>query len=274
VFALAAAKSIGDDRLTAQAEEAVRIRYRLELRRRFEEDPNVRECLSDGRPAAECREWVLDALKDSCREGTEDLFTQVVDELLREIDHFRSMPPAMYLVDERTGQALLPLKEGLIQRPPDFVGDDGIVRRARPIVHPGVSSELAMREQASTRRTAALERAEAAGPTAALSVAHERDPGSITAVAAEFLESAGVTVGPIAGAGDPGEVEFGREFYDGILQSPNYAFHRFRMFGELLARKVLEAMGGPGACELGRPELQNSSKHRWYRVSFRFVRAQ
>ena len=274
VFALVAVRAVGNPSMVAAAEEAVRTRYRIELRPRFESDPNVRESLPEDRPATECREWVLDALKGSCREGTETLFEQVVDELLKEIDHFRSLPPALYLVDERTGQVLLPLKEGLVQRPPDFVGDDGMVHRARLIVHPGLSSALAMKDQGSARTTAAMERADAAGPMASLAVLHERDPGSIARVAEEYLRSNGVTAGPVGESGTESSVEFGREFYDGVLQSPNYAFHRFRMFGELLGRKVLEAMGGPGTCELGQPELQSSSKHRWYRVSFRFLRTQ
>jgi len=274
VFSLIAARSFGDGAIAARAETAVRDRYRVELRARFETDPNVRESISGDRPASECREWVLDALKESCRLGTEDLFEQVVDELLLELDRFRKLPPSMYLVDGRTGQVVMPLGADTVVRPPDFVGEDGAVRKAGLIVHPGISSTLALKAQEEVRSAAALARADSAGPLGRLALEHERDPDSIRRVAKEFLESNGVMIGEVPpGSGSESSVEIGREAIDGVHQSPNHAFHRFRLFGESLGRKVLEAVGVCGVCELGEPVLQSNSKQRWYRVSFRHVRA-
>ncbi len=271
LFALSTSRSLGDAEAAAEAEESIRSRYRLELRQRFEQDPNVRESLESERPAAECREWVLDSVKDLVRGGTQELFEQVVDELLKELDHFRELPAALYLVDGRTGKALMPMEEGLVHRPPDFVGEDGEVRRAMQIVHPGVSAGLAMKASEDFRTAAAIRRAEKAGGTSTMATVHLRDPGSMVGVATEWLKDRGLNPGRAAEMVEA-SVEFGRESYDGVLQSPNYAFHRFKMYGELLGRKVLEVVGGPGSCEIDEPVLESNSRQRWYTAKFRYAR--
>lgn len=270
IFSLITAKSSGDAAMIRAAEGAIQVRYRKELRPRFETDPNVRESISNDRPAAECRQRVLDAVKDVCRQGTEEIFERVVDELLLEIDQFRKLPASMYLIDE-SGQVVMPIGEAAIYKPPDFIGEDGKVRKAKPIVHPGVSSGLAMKRQDEYRFATALAKASAT-PLGVLALKHDLDPASMRGIAVEWLGANGVVVKELPPeAGSSVTIEFGREQYDGIFQAPNYSFHRFRMFGELLGRKVLEAMGGPGACDLGHPVLESNSKQRWYKVSFRHI---
>lgn len=273
IFTLVTARSTGDRTMVLAAEKAVRTRYKLELRPRFETDPNVREYVSGDRQSSDRRQRVMDGVKDVCRPGTEEVFEQVVNELLLEIDRFRKMPPSLYLVDG-SGQVVMPMGEAAIYRPPDFVGEDGKVHQARPIVHPGISSGLALRRQDEHRLETAIARAATAGQLGVLALKHDLDPASMRKTAVGWLEANGVTVGELPPeAGVSVTVEFGREQHDGIFQAPNYAFHRFRMFGELLGRKVLEAMGGSGTCDLGHPVLESNSRQRWYRVSFRLLRS-
>lgn len=263
-FELAVRRGTADIELVREAESEVLRLYRLELRTRFETDRNVRESLPDGKAPEECREWVLDALRDACRPGTEALFERVVDELLEELSRLRKAPSALYLVD-REGRTVMPIDGKTVYQPPDFLDEAGAIRKSKPIVHPGITSGLAMAKQAATRKEAAMRRARKSGPLGHLSLEHETDVESISRAAAEHLAARGYLVGPGSqGDGEWTSLEFGRETHDETHQSPNHAFHRFRLFGEILGR-MIEKISKPGwTCEIGVLTPMKSSKQKWY----------
>jgi hypothetical protein len=266
-FDLAEARGSGDPSLVREAEEKVLSLYRLQLRPRFESDPNVLESLPASKDPVECKHWVLSALQDVVRPGTEELFDRAVQELLEELREFRKAPPSLYLID-KDGRAVMPVDGSSTFRPPDFVDEGGTVRKSQLVVHPKITSGIAMSAQASFRRGAALERAKKAGPLGTLALEHELDPSSIARVAREYLERAGRTVGA-CGSGEWTVLEFGRESLDESSQSVNHAFHRFRLFGEVLGRKVAEMSQAGWTCEIGAVTPNRTAKQRWYTVEVR-----
>jgi hypothetical protein len=271
IFELATTRKNDDASVIESIEEAVINKYRRDLRSHFQNDPNVKESIPLDKPASECKEHVMDALKHICRPGTEGLFERVIEELLKEIDEFRLRPSSSYIVDDKTGRVLVPLSDNAVYTPPDFIGEDGLVHKARPIVHPSISSGLAMAEQERHRMKIAISKAKESGPLGILSLEHEKDPDSIRRVAVEILESKGFRVDSIPrGSGKEIVIEFGREAKDGG-QAPNYSFHRFKMFGTILAKKIADSIEQGSTYDLDRPVLNTTSKQRWYTASVRTV---
>lgn len=264
IFSLVTARSFGNRVMISVAERDVCNRYRMELRYRFETDPKVLELVSGEKKAAECRDQILEVLKDSCRPGIEDLFIKIVDELILELDNLKKLPSSMYIVDGNTGKLITSLDNKSVVQPPDFIGEDGSIKKARPIVHPGISSTLALKVQEEHVDLITLSRAEASGPLGKMALEHKRDPISIINVAKEFLELNGVIVGKIkSGTSTEVSIEIGREPLNNLQQSPNFSFHRFRLFGELLGKKILDICSN-GTCELREPVFKSNSKFQWY----------
>jgi hypothetical protein len=268
VFSLVTAKQLGSQELVEAAEQAVERRYRLELRDKFQKDPRVRQALVE---SAECLlsegtiESVRGLLKDAIREGTEEIFDRILLELLVELDAMHKREPSAYLVSMRDGKVLMPITAKDIYTPPSYVGEDGITRPAKPILHPAISAPLTMLAYEQGRKSESIEKAIAAGAPAA--VEHlVQGPESILERARILLRTQGIQIEPLEG-GTPATIEVGREHVDDIHQSPNYGFHRSQMYGSLLAKKVLDLLHGRGKCDLQKATLRKGSKEQWYEVS-------
>jgi hypothetical protein len=251
---LIGARSVEDLETAREMEPRVLRAYLITIREMFRSDIKVQEAISS--PASERRDKVMTACVSALIPGTDDIWAAAIDTLLEEHDRLALLPSSQYIVDNSTGLVVLPLNENSVFTPPDYVGEDGQVHKANPIVNPGVSSTLGLVLQEKERVRLVL--AQHKGPA----YEHLRNPNSIVRVATNKLHELGIEVGECEGTLEL--VEVGREQVDGIFQAPNPAFLRFVTFGELLARKI--AAMKPSRCDIGCPELKQNAKHRWYQV--------
>ena len=251
------ARSSGDLEAIKDGEARVLRGYLLTIRELFRSSPLVRAALSA--PANERHEKVQAACALGIEAQAPEIWMHAVDVLLEEHDRLVAGPTKEYLVDQNTGLATIPLVEGSIFQPKDYVGEDGQLHKASPILDPGKSSALGLIMQDRARTQTAL------STHSGLAYEHLRNSSSILEVAREHLEEAGVREGPCEG--HVRVVEVGREQVDGVLQAPNPAFHRSALFGELLARKI--AAFRVDRCELLDITLEQTGKQRWYAVAVR-----
>jgi hypothetical protein len=255
-------ESGGSGPLARRAGEKVFADYALALRREFEGNETAREILESSVPAASAKEMIVEALSHLAREESKDVFEKAVAFVLEELDRLRKQPPSLYIVDTKTGRSAIPLGENGIYQPPDFVDEGGNLRRARPIVHPGISSSLALAE-AAANRMAEVEEAAASSPLAKMAFEHLTDQDSVARTANEFLRKSGV------GACEDGEeilIEFGHESVAGPLQSPNVAFHRRELLGRILTNKVIEKLCGPGEASVVEVSKGGGAKRQWWKA--------
>jgi hypothetical protein len=268
IFTLVTARQLGSQQLVEHAEAQIERRYRLEMREKFQRDPRVRQALIE---SAECllSEGTYDSVRglmvDVLRAGTEEVFDRVLHELLEELDVMHKREPSAYLVSHQDGKVLMPITDKDVYTPPPYVGEDGITRPAKPILHPAISAPLTMLAFEQGRKNEAITRAVAAGASAA--VEHlVMGPDAILERARVLLRTQGVTVEPLEN-GTPATIEVGREHVDDMLQAPNYNFHRSQMYGSLLAKKVLNLLRGQGRCDLKSAILKKGSKEQWYEIT-------
>lgn len=267
IFALVAAQKLGSKELAKSAEQTIERRYRLELREKFQKDEKVRQALVE---SAECLltdgtfESIHGLTSDLIRVGTEEIFFRILHELLEELDAMHKREPSAYLIANADGKVLMPISAKDIYTPPPYVGEDGVTRPAKPILHPAISAPLTMLAFEKGRKSEAIERAIEAGSPAA--VEHLiQGPESILERARILLQHQGIEVEPID-AGTTQTVEVGRERVDDMLQAPNYGFHRSQMYGSLLAKKVIDLLQGRRKCDLKSATLKKGSKEQWYSV--------
>ncbi len=269
VFALLTAQSLGSTELTKSAEQAIETRYRLELRTKFQKDTRVNNALVESKDCLLTEgtyESIRGLVKDVIRQGTEEIFDRILRELLEELDAMHKREPSAYLVNMTDGKVLMPIEAKDVYTPPSYVGEDGITRPAKPILHPAISAPLTMYAQQENLKREAITRA--TNPSA---VEHlVQGPESIISRARDLLRHQGIEVEPVDN-GKTATIEVGRERIDDMLQSPNYGFHRSQMYGSLLAKKVIDLLKGKGQCYLKNAVLRKGSKEQWYEVSLEIV---
>lgn len=248
--------------------------YLVQVRRELEENLEAREMVAAADPPSEAREELLRILRAhrSGRDvpvqkpGSDGLLEAAVDQVLGELGRQRSLPPSLYLVNSETGGVVMPIPSGGVYHPPDYVGEDGETHRAKPIVHPGLTSSLAMAAAAEHRKESLLER-HRGDPVAMKALEHLTEPQKMVQDAGERLRSQGVSVSGLEDGEDPEEsVEFGREHVNGVLQSPNLSFHRSSMFAGILATRLLKMCGSGGEVRVGRLREKSNGKQRWYQL--------
>jgi len=180
--------------------------------------------------------------------------------------------PGTYLIDSQSGKALFKLTEDMVYTPPDSFDESGNPRRQLPMLHPRLTSGLAMTVQERTR-TAELERSVPSGMEE--STAHLKDPWRIVDQAMERIKASGIAFHGTAYLSSaepefPEEVTLivGREQADGMFQAPSFRFHRSVACGAALAIKVTE-LGAKRICFLA-VDRKRSSKETWYEVRLRY----
>lgn len=254
----------GDSELALQVEEKLLASYLMGLRRSLDEDITARRWASEAEPAVSAKGAIADRFWDQARPGSEDVFERAVEILLSELDEARKRPPSLYLVDHQTGRAVVPITEETVFQPPDYVGEDGLTYKARPVVHPAITSALALARQEEAKKRRLL--AKAADPASKHAFAHVSGPEGIVQSAIVRLAAIGISVMDDMGEESTHEVEFGRESSDGTDQSPNLMFHRQNSFGAVLALKVVKLCGPGGSCRFGTPREAKNSRQKWYVV--------
>lgn len=265
IFALATRSE--DPHLAQQAVEAVAVHYRRELRDRFQSDPAVKEAIRPGVPVLECLDDIHFAVADVCREGTEEIFTKILKELVEELEVLQKSGGELFLVDHSTGKTIMPIQEKHIYQPPDFVDEQGKIRKARPIVHPSISAPLMLHEHEKAKQAGVLAKIT---PENHLAFAHLTDPDYIAKTAVDILKKNGIEIVHLE-EGEKATIEIGKEHIQGIEQAPNFKFHRAHLFGSILARRILEVMNRRGKCdEKIKVSMKRNSKFRWYQVDFTY----
>ena len=247
--------------------------YLRAIRQELEENLEARDMVASAEPASSATEGLLRILsiprpgRDNPvlipeREGE---LREAVGQVLAELQAQRKGPKGLYLVDESTGKSVMALPEGAIYHPPDYVGEDGQLRKAMPIVHPGLSSSLVMKRTEDWRVRTALERAE---ENLELRSAYEHltDPEKMAVIARDKLQELGITVSDLGDEEPEEEVEFGREHIEGIFQSPNPGFHRLHAFSGSIVRRVMAKCDPGSEVRIGQVKERGNSKQRWYTV--------
>jgi hypothetical protein len=263
--ALAVARSNGNLSAVPESYQEVLRLYLLRLRKLFQEDEGVRAAvLLDSEE--ERRKRILELTAKTANPGTEDVYEKVVDLLLEEYDRMKLAPHQQYIVDGRTGLTIAPLTEESLFTPPDYIGEDGEKHKAQTIVHPGISSALGLALQERSRIETAIAKG---GPA----FEHLKDPYSITEAAKKILEHLGYEICKCSG-GFMQTYEIGYEKEEGIFQSSNPSFHRYRMFGSILAKKISDFMklNNYQKCEIGSIKLNRTGKQRYYSVEVKVAR--
>ena len=258
----------------AEVEARPMASYLKQVRDELESNQEARDLVSKAFPASGSKEELVRILSTARpgrdypvpKPGTEDLFEAAVDRVLAELEKQRGLPPALYIVDRDTGDVVMPLPAGGVYQPPDYIGEDGKTHKARPVVHPGITSSLAVARAEEFRKGKAL-----AGVkddlVAKKAYEHLEDPRQIAAGAADRLRSMGVEVSDLPAGGEPEDVvEFGREHVNGVFQSPNLSFHRSAMFADLLANKLMRLCGPGGGVLLGELSRRDNGKQCWYKI--------
>lgn len=195
--------------------------------------------------------------------GTEDLLLKATEILVEETKRQLAAPPATYLVDSVSGRALMPLTEKDIFYPPDFVGEDGKLYKSRPVVHPRITSGIALARAEAHRMEGIRKLAE--DPVKGMAYRHITDPVGMVNLIREklFKIGVGVSENPMHDAEEI-EVEFGRENVEADTQSVNPGYHRIAAYSTSAARKVAELAGYGGSAWIGEMTVRKTSKQRWY----------
>lgn len=245
--------------------------YMMAVRQRSVEDPAVHQALAESTPSPESHARLCSLMRDVPVSGTGDLFEAAVQNLLEELERQRSMPPSAYLVDPRTGRSVIPIGPDLVYTPPDYVGEDGRLHKARPIVHPSVSSALVLATAEASRR-AEIER-RASDPVTGHAYRHLTDPDRVAELARLRLRHVGVRL-PDALEADEETIEFGRESVEADLQAVNARYHRLSTYAAALAKRVLDRCGPGGAAWIGPVTVSRNSKQRWFSAPVRTIRTE
>ena len=248
-------------------EDKVIAGYLLSLRKMLEEDTELRDKVAKSIPACGAKPDLITATFNLVKPGTERLLDKAIDVLLEELDEQRKKAPSIYLVSHETGRSIMPISKEGVYTPPDFVGLDGNVHQAKPVVHPGISSSLALaaHEVAKTKSILAL-----AGGDSSMAFAHLSEPEQMIGRAKTILQG---RVSFEGASGPPQEIAFGREHEAGMEQAVNLSFHRVEMFSAILAKKILDKCGEGGRCSGGTIKLCKGSKYRWFIFTACFERS-
>jgi hypothetical protein len=236
------------------AEDGVRRSYLLTLRQNFQTDPLTREFL-----LAKDVESLRKHLVKFCHEETKEIFDECINKLL---DELKQQSSAL-LVDDSTGESIMPMTEDMIFYPPNYVDENGQTRKARPVVHPKITSTLALSryEKHKSAELYKLTKDE-------LAYQHIHNPNSIRDVATQILSECGWTIISLEN-GRSERISFGQEPKE--IQSINPMFHRFESFGRTLARKIRELAQDSTTCDVGPIESKNDQKYRWFEVVVLFL---
>lgn len=249
-------------RLASRIEDDVVAGYLLQLRTLLEENADLAAKVAVATPAKNAKPHLIGAFK-LVKPGTSYLLDRAADILLDELEQQRKNP-SLYLVSCKTGRSVMPIGAKDVYTPPDFANLDGQPCKSKPIVHPGITSSLAIAGHEAAKQEALVS---IAGHE--LAFAHLSDPEQMVERARQKLAGI-VTFEKMDGPWR--EIVFGKEHVSGMEQSVNSSFHRVELFSSTLAKKILTLCGRGGRCQTGGVSNQRGSKQRWYVLSVKFQR--
>lgn len=238
-------------------------RYLLDIRKEFETNDEAKNTVISSDPAIDAKPKLLELFAHKCKPGTEKLFEEAIEIALNELDGFRKNPASLYLIDNATGKAVMPITDDLIYTPPDYVGEDGKLHKAKPIIHPGISSSLTLAVYGKAKLERHLKKIK--DPITEQAYKHLHGPEQILEMAKERLVHNGISISDDSTKCDK-IIEFGREQAEGVMQSPNIHFHRAHMYAAVLAHKIMKLGGQSAEYFVGAIENKKNSKQSWYVV--------
>jgi hypothetical protein len=234
--------------------------YLITLRTLLETNVELSDKIASSHPAQNARTDLISAC-ELVKPGTLHLLEKAADMLLEELEQQRKSGSNLYLVSCKTGRSVMPIDAKDVYVPPDYEGLDGKLHKSKPIVHPGISSNLAIVAHEFAKENALVS---IAGQE--LAFIHLSAPERMVEMAKQKLS--GVVL--FENVDGPWHVvEFGRENSAGMEQSVNAAFHRIELFSSVLAKKILTLCGQGGRCRVGSVKSHRGAKHRWYSLDVR-----
>lgn len=244
-----------------EIEENVISRYLLQLRQRLQSDEELSRQVARCDPARTAK-GILVASYGPEKPGTGYLLEKAAEILLDELEDQRSQDPSLYLVSGVTGRAVMPISDKDIYNPPDYVGEDGEVHKARPVLHPAISSSLTLAAHEAAKQSSLVK--SGAGK---LAFAHLTDPDRIVQLTKEKLS--GKVEFEDFDDGPWEEIVFGKENDVDFSQAVNPQFHRVELFSSVLSQKILELCKDGKRCEIGKVSLHSGTRQKWYTVLVR-----
>lgn len=246
------------DQLVVDDEE--KSKTRIWLRDVFESNSEIRQILEKSNSAIDSKQLVINALGETINQHV----PEILDELLLELEHFKTQEPGLYLINSETGKPVIKLPKGAIYQPSDYIGEDGVKRKSKPILHPGISVPLVIMKNEEAKLQSAT-----SDPNSARALIAILDPNSIIRGAKIRLQHLGYEIGPV----EDGEIQefiIGKEHFD-PLQSKNNQFHRHSVFASVLAKRIIDMIGKTTKCEFVSITQEKNSKQRWYKVIVKFA---
>lgn len=223
----------------------------------------ARDYIRENPKSYELNEESLVASLEEALEGhfSEDDSKSAAHQVASEITKIKK-DPGTYLVDDSSGKMLFKVSADMIYNPPNTIDESGMVRSQLPMVHPGITSGMAMVIQEKEQN----ELIKASVPQGmSESIAHIQDPWRIIEHTTLELGKLNVTVCKSDDLKDEITFDVGLENSDGMGQSPNFHFHRSVLYGSSLARKI--ARTGAVRCAFKSIERKRTSKKTWFEVS-------
>lgn len=256
--------------------------YVLQIRKELEENLEARELVASSYPASLAKPELIrillkerhDAKRDYpvLKPGGEAILSTAVDKILSELEKQRKEGPNLYMVDGETGDLIMPITKDGVYQPPDYVGLDGETHRPLPIVHPGITSSLALAKAEAFKKNQALEKY-GDNPVARKAFEHLTEPQKMVKVALEKLKERGITSTPLNDNEPNEEIVFGREHVNGIFQSPNLSFNRSSMFAISLFKKLLSLCDSGSEIQIGELKQVDNGKQRWYKLGVSIIKS-
>lgn len=235
----------------------------ISIRQILETNEELQEIISSVDNAIDARDEVTSLLRSSL-EHDADTLHEAVGIILKELDELKGRPPSLYLVDEHTGKLLIPINDDAVVQLPDYIGEDGITRQQKPILHPGISSSLAMVAHHREKQNKAIEKSKQNKATEN-AYTHLINPEKLIDLVKEKILPSIITCDFEDDGGTTEVIEFGREQINGVFQSSNMYFHRVQMFASTLAHKIIA--NKPKQCAFGVLENKHDSKQQWYSIT-------
>jgi len=249
--------------LVLDTEKKIKASYLHQIRNEFQNNDKVKQLLLQS--PNDLRDQLLKSLEHLIRPDTQDIFESALDQVIIELAKQLEAGHGLYLVDDNTGEIMMPLTPDMIYQPPDYEGEDGKMHKAMPIVHPKITSSLAILKGQKHKETKLFNKHKD-NPVALQALEHLKSPDKIINLTIEKLKKFNITVINYIASGEFYIIEFGHEQADGVYQSFNPCFQRIGMFSSVLATKIYKLCGNGGICSIKNFEEKKNSKQHWYQV--------
>jgi hypothetical protein len=253
--------------LSKSGSASLNAKYLLAIRKFIHDSTELAQLIADSDPAISCAADVYTLIAHTILPGTEEIFKSAIHEILEELDRHRQLPSSLYLIDQHSGKAVIPISERDIYQPPDYIGEDGKLQKSKPIVHPKITSSLALAQAEQYNRQKIQKLAE--HPVHGLSYRHLTEPDQISELIRSKLEHIGFQFIPQSES-NVVEMEFGREIIEADMQSHNHRFNRIQSYAAIVATKIVRLNENKHPMWMGPISLRKNSKMRWFVISFQF----